>query len=64
MIRCIAIGLSIVGAPTQQDNKPIMVAVVDDHINTIGITPLIVILDLFKIVLQKFYNIKAETRIN
>lgn len=54
----------LVGAPTQQDNKPIMVAVVDDHINTIGITPLIVILDLFKIVLQKFYNIKAETRIN
>ena len=64
MIRLIATGLSIVGAPKQQDNKPLMVAVVDDHINTIGITPLIVILDLFKIMLQKFYNIKAEMRIN
>jgi len=52
------------GAPKQQDNKPIMIAVVEDHINTIGITTLIVILDLYEVMLQRFYNIKAEMRIN
>ena len=64
MIRCIATRLSFVGAPKQQDNKPIMIAVVEDHINTIGITTLIVILDLYEVMLQRFYNIKAEMRIN
>ena len=64
MIRCIAIRLFNVGAPKQQDNKPIMIAVVEDHINTIGITTLIVILDLYEVMLQRFYNMKAEMRIN